>query len=162
MQEYIRKYLKKLADENGGTLTPEKIVEDAQDPDSPLHEEFEWDDEKAAHQHRLMQARTLIRTINIIEHHREVTIRTPEWVRDPDLPVSEQGYIHLSSLESDHDRAVRALNQELDRVTSLLKRAREIALKLNLSGELDTYIAQFSTFKNQVAATGPRRRSAVA
>lgn len=65
--------LKKLSDEEKAVLDeiaqadednqlkPEAVVAAARDPESPLHRKFEWNDEKAAIQHRLNQARSLIR-----------------------------------------------------------------------------------------------------
>ncbi len=50
--------------ENG--LTPEAVVRVASDPDNPLHSQFEWDDKKAGHMHRLQQARSLIKRVKII------------------------------------------------------------------------------------------------
>jgi hypothetical protein len=49
-----------------GQLTPERIVEEARQPSSPLHSYFEWDDKIAAERHRLNQARILLRTIVIV------------------------------------------------------------------------------------------------
>lgn len=43
-----------------GPLTPSRVVEAAEDPESPLHSKFTWEDEKAAHEYRLIQARRLI------------------------------------------------------------------------------------------------------
>lgn len=45
---------------------PHAIVDDARDPASPFHRNFEWDDSVAAHEHRLEQARLLIRSVNIV------------------------------------------------------------------------------------------------
>jgi hypothetical protein len=47
--------------EERGELTPSIVVEEAEDEESPLHDRFEWDNDKAAHEYRLAQARTLIR-----------------------------------------------------------------------------------------------------
>jgi hypothetical protein len=44
-----------------GTLKPEAVVAYAEDPATELHSRFEWDQDKAAHQHRLWQAREIIR-----------------------------------------------------------------------------------------------------
>lgn len=41
-------------------LDAETVLARAVDPDSPLHAAFDWDDESAAHAHRLDQARRLI------------------------------------------------------------------------------------------------------
>jgi hypothetical protein len=46
-----------------GEVSPETIVDTAKDRKSPLHQVFEWDDNVAAQEHRLHQARQLIRTI---------------------------------------------------------------------------------------------------
>lgn len=44
-----------------GTLTAELVVEEAANPDHPLHNQFEWDDAEAGYQYRLEQARSLLR-----------------------------------------------------------------------------------------------------
>jgi hypothetical protein len=46
-----------------GVLYPEAVVEYAKDETTALHSKFEWDDEKAGHQHRIWQARHLIKII---------------------------------------------------------------------------------------------------
>lgn len=47
-------------------LTPEAVVEEAKNPESPLHHIFDWDDTVAAHKWRLQQARVLINEIEIV------------------------------------------------------------------------------------------------
>jgi len=60
--EFIRK---RSAD---GILQAEDVVEFARDERTALHSEFEWDDTVAAHQHRLWQARQIIRlTVTVID-----------------------------------------------------------------------------------------------
>lgn len=59
--------LRRLADENGGVLTPQIVVESAKKPDSPLHDYFEWDNRAAADKWRLNQARNLIMSIEIVD-----------------------------------------------------------------------------------------------
>lgn len=44
-----------------GRLEPALVVREAADPKNPLHDSFEWDDSLAAAEHRLQQARQLIR-----------------------------------------------------------------------------------------------------
>jgi hypothetical protein len=48
-----------------GALTPEIIVEAAKPSKSVLHCIFEWDDQRAAEQHRLNQARKLLNNIDV-------------------------------------------------------------------------------------------------
>lgn len=51
--------LDRLIRGHGHCLKPSEIVEAAEEPDSPLHDHFEWDDNKAAHGYRLWQGRQL-------------------------------------------------------------------------------------------------------
>lgn len=46
-------------------LTPEIVVDEARDKESPLHPVFEWDNKKAANEYRLVQARHLIRIAKV-------------------------------------------------------------------------------------------------
>lgn len=46
---------------NGGLLRPVDVVREAEDPASPLHSRFDWNNTEAGHQWRLHQARQLIR-----------------------------------------------------------------------------------------------------
>ena len=55
--------LERLARKSGGVLDPVNVVAAATNPKSPLHDKFTWDDSEAAIQHRLWQARQLIRVV---------------------------------------------------------------------------------------------------
>lgn len=48
-----------------GSITPENVLDYAKNPKTSIHKLFEWDDKKAAHQHRLQQARLFINNIQI-------------------------------------------------------------------------------------------------
>lgn len=52
--------LKQISAENNGVLSPDKVVAFARNPDSALHNKFEWDNSVAAQKWRLHQARNLI------------------------------------------------------------------------------------------------------
>ena len=57
--------VKRLADEHGGEITPEIVLEHARPKSSVLHQLFEWDDAKASEQYRLVQAAKIIRSIKV-------------------------------------------------------------------------------------------------
>lgn len=59
-------YLGKIAEENGGQLKAEDVVEASKNRKSPLHNYFEWNNKKAGDKWRLTQARYLIRHINVV------------------------------------------------------------------------------------------------
>lgn len=48
------------------TLTAELVLDAAAKPTHVLHREFEWDDAVAGHQYRLVQARALIRRVEVV------------------------------------------------------------------------------------------------
>lgn len=47
-------------------IKAEDLVAAAKNPASPLHSEFDWDDESAATKFRITQARYLLRSINVV------------------------------------------------------------------------------------------------
>ena len=64
--EFVHAELEAIRERKGGRLRPPDVVKASTAPDSPLHPAFEWNDAKAAHQHRLDQARRLIRSVIIV------------------------------------------------------------------------------------------------
>jgi predicted TIM-barrel fold metal-dependent hydrolase len=58
--------LEKIRLNNDGMLDPHAVVMEAQPESHPLHNYFEWDNSKAAHAHRIWQARQLISCTVII------------------------------------------------------------------------------------------------
>ena len=121
-------------------LTPEQVVEAARDPASPLHEEFEWDDTEAGHKWRLNQARTLIRSVRVTIQVQNVPVPTIAYIHDPE--ADGQGYRHVSQVRNDAEVAQRALAREINRVGSSAARARDIALGLGLSGQVESQLAE--------------------
>jgi hypothetical protein len=88
-------------DDVDGLIQPEMVVEMASDPASPLHKHFEWDDGKAAHAHRIAQARYLIAryTITRIDEgpkYVNITIRK-------DDGSSRRGYVAVERAVADPD-----------------------------------------------------------
>ena len=71
-----RKFLERLAKQNGGMLMVDTVLDAARDPNCILHKHFQWDDSKAAESFRKMQARQLIQKCTVtIEKAPDVQIR---------------------------------------------------------------------------------------
>jgi len=70
-REIVAKRLAEIAEANDGKLTPDLVVQDAEDADSPLHELFEWDDGVAGHKYRLDQARQVITSVRVVRSIRD-------------------------------------------------------------------------------------------
>lgn len=82
-------YLQELEETTGG-LRPAAIVEDAR-KGSVLHKCFEWDDQKAADQYRVVQAREMIRCLVVVEHDGDTTTENRAFVvvtPDPEEKVN--------------------------------------------------------------------------
>ena len=140
-KQMIEERLAALYRRNGESITPEAVIDDARDPSSPLHACFEWDDKKAAHQHRLDQARELIRAVPVHVQYEEITIRAPKYVRDSEKG-SEAGYVELTKLRSSKEAARETLRSEADRANAALQRARAVATVLGLNDLLEELIGR--------------------
>jgi DNA-binding cell septation regulator SpoVG len=90
----VRKELSQLQTSNGGVLLPLDVVNAAKLPSSPLHAYFEWDDTKAAHSHRLWQARQLIVEVITVKKtpHSVVEVEVQEYVSLPSDRKNGGGY----------------------------------------------------------------------
>jgi len=58
--------LEKVREDNDGSITADVVVYEAEKEQSPIHEEFEWIDTIAAHEHRKYTARTMIRSLHVV------------------------------------------------------------------------------------------------
>ena len=122
-------------EERYGAVTPEAVVTEAAGVTHPWHNRFEWNDSEAAHRYRLDQARTVIRSVRFEIEYKTLTIKPPEWVRDPRREHDEQGYTRLLFLRRAKNQRADLLRQEIARAVGCLQRALNIAAAL---GEMDT------------------------
>lgn len=76
----INQELEKIYNKDG-ELTPSTVVKSAKSEKSVLHKYFEWDDPRAGHLYRLMQARKMIRVARIT------------------IKAVEQQFIHVPSIK---------------------------------------------------------------
>jgi hypothetical protein len=142
--------LERLEQENGD-LKPVDVVEDARDPTSPLHDFFEWDNDAAAQQYRLSQARLLIRRVKIQVTVHEIPMDVMRYVRDPDEPGS---YANIVRVRNDEDRSRRTVLDEMNRVSKAAKRARSVAAVLGTVEQVDEIIRLAEIVMRRVEVTG--------
>jgi len=119
-----------------GILRPADVVEAALNPKSPLHGCFEWDDDKAAKQYRLEQARKLIREVRV-EYADQLSAPVFVHVETAGgyLPVQAvvENESHLQSAIRELKRQIRGVNETITSLVSLVetgetrKRIRTIA-----------------------------------
>ena len=145
MKSKYAKELKKIAQDHGGILYPEDVVNSARDPKSPLHDVFEWDDGIAAEQYRLEQARRLIRVQVIIEPRKHKMIRA--YISLTPARVQEGGYTPIQTIMSnkklyeqmkaDAARELEVFNQKYARIEELnpvFEAAEKFIIKVKKKG----------------------------
>jgi hypothetical protein len=138
--EVIRQRFVKIEKKRGGRLTPDDVLADAQDPSSPTHAYFTWDDSKAGHAYRLEEARTLITSVRVVFRTETTTVTSVAYVRDPSVNGNEQGYVAVARLRSNTDAARDALVAEFTRVADMLRRARELAVALHATEDVEALL----------------------
>lgn len=125
-----------------GHTTAEEVVDAARPEDHILHDLFEWRNELAAESYRLDQARGYLHRLRLRYVRNLIEYRVPVYVRDPDASPKEQGYVRTKLLLNDEDKAMAALRNEIDAVSSRIARARAIAYALGLAVECERMLAE--------------------
>lgn len=135
--------LELLRSSKNGELTAEDVLADARNPNSPLHSFFEWDDSAAAHEHRLSQARHLIRTVVAVykENPNGAETRTRAYVhiRQAETPHYRETSEALSVPDTRHEvinSALRELNLFKARYQDLVEFAEVIQAAQNVQARL--------------------------
>jgi hypothetical protein len=119
-----------------GTITPEIIINEAKNNKSVLHPIFEWDDNKAAFNYRLQQARILLNNIQVTVisngESREVSVY--------EVTTKNEGYKSIDTFTIDDIEFVKSdiirqltylkrklkLYKEFDEVLDFVSRALEL------------------------------------
>jgi len=148
--EAIKAALEAIAERNGGTLTPTAIVAEAANPSSVLHGEFTWDDQEAAAERRLDQARSLIRSVKIKFTVESRVITAPLYVRDPNAEPASQGYTTLPRLLTDAEAARKAVVREFVMAEAAMERAKAIAAVLTESDTVDALLLGVRAFRERI------------
>jgi len=98
-----------------GYLTPQMIVESAIDETSPLHNQFDWNDETASQKYRLWQARSLVNKYRIVIQGKDVeafhSVRVI--IEDKEQNV----YMHTPKIMTDKDMQSQILATALSELT---------------------------------------------
>ena len=65
--QVVGEELEKVREQGGGMIFPRAVIDHARPSDSPLHSCFEWNDTEAAEKFRIVQARGVIKSVEIVE-----------------------------------------------------------------------------------------------
>lgn len=129
--------------EKHGDLTAELLVKESNPRNrrgvahalAPL---IEWDDSKAAHQHRVYLARRIISSARpVLVERGGLRVRAPYYVRDPEKPSGQQGYRDVLAIKTHEEQIADVMAAEIARAGSLLERALAIALELDRGEDVE-------------------------
>jgi len=148
----IRQRVNELYQQHG-ILTPDLVIEDAKNATSPLHDQFEWDVNKAAEQHWLETAREIIRCVRVISIVETKEVETVAYVH---VPGQQQGYKSISKIKSDREASMEILLVEFQRVADILARAKGVAMALGLAEEVDRLLVEVGAVREVVRVRSKR------
>ena len=137
----IREELEAIA--KSGVLTPEEVVDAARNPNSSMHDQFEWNDTEAAHGYRLSQARRLIKTVTVevVRMDNKVVV-APLFTQAPKSAGGE-GYYHTQVIAKATPSRLEIVLMRLAHIETMLH---------NLAApEVDGLLAEVVRVKHRLA-----------
>lgn len=127
-------------------VTPDAVVKAASDPKNPMHRDpkFHWgDDSKAAYSYRLDVARDIISSVRVTVQVKDIRIMVPMYVRDPNAPPRNQGYIPMSGVSRSRKSSSEVLEHEASCAMAHLRRYRDLVATLGGDQEILELIERF-------------------
>lgn len=105
---------------NGNILRPRDVVEYARDKSTKLHSRFEWDDDVAAAEFRLEQARRIVRfTVVVLPNHNKSTHAYVSLTSDRQ---NKDSYRHIADVMADPLARQHLISQALGEAEAWRKR----------------------------------------
>ena len=136
--------LERIRIDNNGKLTPDSVVSESKNPSSPLHDNFEWNGRKAAHQWRLCQARAVIRSIEIIRieaphvHTRAYEVRTE--AQKPGIEQAKKVYQTIDDILADPVARAELMGNAITDAIAFRKRYAALSELATVFREVDSFL----------------------
>ena len=137
--------LERLEKKNGD-LVVDDIIKEAKNPDSPLHDYFEWDVNKAAHSEWRSTAKRLIREYKFLVVTEKIVRYAPERVSKSDAKTPT--YTRTTMVKKDKARSLELLQDEITRIISACDRSIALADHFKLRAQFELLL------KNAAAIRG--------
>lgn len=122
-------YLEELKDENDGLLQPDTVWQAARDPSSPIHDEFEWDMEKAAARHWRQRARNLMNHVAVVATYEESADDGAPAFINVKVATKQRAYVNTAQVianEDWHDQAVASCLKQLKGLQARYEKLTEL------------------------------------
>lgn len=116
--------LERIRTRHNGRLEPEWVVHNAKSPQNVLHDLFEWNDNVAAQNYRIDQARAVIRSVEVVVD--EAPEAKPIRAFVSVVQESDRAYTSVQHAMSDADLRKQVLMQALTELEAWRKRYAEL------------------------------------
>lgn len=136
MQQHHQTEIARLIKKYKRTITPEELVEEAREADSPLHDMFEWDGTRAAALYWLYQARQVLREYRIVVITHDVgevrVIHKPPTeikgvVHDPRADPGEARYRDTTSIKPESRDSFKVVLRDIQHPRTALGNLLELS-----------------------------------
>lgn len=118
--------------EQRGALTAKNLVDESRPAEAPLHNEFEWDDVKAAEEYRLQQARHIINCLLIEDDSQQEMVRAFF-----NLAESAPEYRSIRTIMADETQSEALLQVALHELQAFERKYAQISKFKALFAEID-------------------------
>lgn len=131
--------MNQLAERNA--LTAENLVEVSRPIDAPLHNEFEWDNNKAADEYRKAQARNIINALVIVPDEQ---IPAKEPVRAYFKIEQERTYTQLTTIMSNPTRKELLLKTALSELSAFQRKYATLEELTDVMQSIESALIMYS------------------
>jgi len=165
--EQIRAALTAIAAANNNLLNPAHVVQAARDPHHVLHDEFEWDDDAAAENYRMVQAGALIRRVKFTlirqaSTDKQLVIQTTRAFQSRPSQRKDGGYETVDTIMSDPVKRDELIDQVLRELAAYRKRYANLLALTDVWTAIDDAIDVLGTSAPSRQATAAQPGHGVA
>jgi hypothetical protein len=132
----------KAIEERDGILYPQAVVDFARDPETHLHNKFEWDDAKAGEGYRIWQARQLISVQVLFLNDKDGKEKqSPAFVSLTTDRALKGGYRSMVTVLSDNDMRVKMLRDARRELGTFRKKYQDLVELADVFQEIEKILA---------------------
>jgi hypothetical protein len=125
--------------QKNGIVYPADIIEFAKDPETALHNRFDWDDTEAAQKWRLVQARNIIRVY--VKVHKSTHITTRAFVSLSTDRKNGGGYTAMAQVLSREDKHKQMLADALAELVIVRQKYAQLKELVDVFRAIDHAVA---------------------
>jgi hypothetical protein len=129
-----------------GIVTPQLVLKEGSDPDSVIHSEFEWNDEKAANLYRIDTARRIIRHLRVVSKGSITDEPVYVHVTEGDRSYYQKTYVAVENPDIwakvmiEERIRLQTIKKRLDTLKSIEKDGSRISITSNVSKSIEEAI----------------------